>query len=125
MPNETNTVFQWVAEGIATLSVLALGYKSWAVRWAKGSTNVSLSGAEKAVADNLKAEIVRLGDVNTILAKHVKDLQDENIQLRTEMAELKETVTALKAILGRIKRHTFCEDCPIRLMGFEAELEDR
>ncbi|MFA6691190.1 MAG: hypothetical protein WCR98_04320 [Saccharofermentanales bacterium] len=76
---------------ILSLPAIAFYFKKILTKFAFEDTHTAMANAQIALFDQLRAEVVRLSQLNASLDKSLADLRVENSALRAEIVQLKQT----------------------------------
>lgn len=86
-------VVGWI---IGVLAALGLAFRKYVTMWIRGGSEIAREKATAALMENFRTEIERLAKLNNELAAKLDEMQQENMMLRDEIRELRETIGTLQ-----------------------------
>lgn len=86
-------VIGWIA---GLLAALALAFRKYIGMWIRGGSEIERERASAVLMENFRIEIERLAKLNNELAAKLDDMQRENMMLRDEISQLRETISQLQ-----------------------------
>lgn len=85
-----------VGWGVGALAALGLAFRKYIGMWIRGGADIAREQATAALMENFRTEIERLAKLNNELAVKLAEMQQENIMLRDEISQLRETIRTLQ-----------------------------
>ena len=80
---------------IGSLAALGLAFRKYIAMWLRGGSEIAREKATAALMENFRSEIERLAKLNNELSIKLGEMQRENMMLREEIGQLRETIGSL------------------------------
>ncbi len=84
-----------VGWGLGLLAALGLAFRKYIGMWIRGGAEITREKATAVLMENFRTEIERLAKLNNDLAAKLDEMQQENMMLRDEIAQLRDTINSL------------------------------
>lgn len=80
---------------VGSLAALGLAFRKYIGMWIRGGSEIAREKATAALMENFRTEIERLAKLNNELSIKLGEMQRENMMLREEIGQLRETIGSL------------------------------